>query len=188
MPSFKSLFSYLLNSEFVFDKPQSVIRTRILHIALVVGGDALHHLSVAVMAGDLYGHAAELVLDVHVGERKSLMPSFNLIPVFISCSSFCLFSGPGGTIPPIPNPKSLIQLKIPNSKFLIPNSIFFSQLEKSFFPTGKVIFCALSNHTTKVRQAHAAIIRFSTLQYDSVRFHMLFGSPSFLTVRPGNLL
>ena len=54
-PSFKSLFSYLLNSEFVFDKPQSVIRTGILHIALVVGGDALHHLSVAVIAGDLYG-------------------------------------------------------------------------------------------------------------------------------------
>lgn len=67
--SFKSLFSYSLNSEFVFDKPQSVIRTGILHIALVVGGDVLHHLSVAVMAGDLYGgHTAELVLDVHVGE------------------------------------------------------------------------------------------------------------------------
>ena len=54
-PSFKSLFSYLLNSEFVFDKPQSVIGTGILHIAFVVGGDALHHLSVAVIAGDLYG-------------------------------------------------------------------------------------------------------------------------------------
>ena len=46
----------------MFDKPQSVIRTGFLHIALVVGGDALHHLSVAVIAGDLYGHAAELVL------------------------------------------------------------------------------------------------------------------------------
>lgn len=54
-PSFKSLFSYLLNSEFVFDKPQSVIGTGILHIAFVVGGDVLHHLSVAVIAGDLYG-------------------------------------------------------------------------------------------------------------------------------------
>lgn len=50
-----NLSCYSLNSEFVFDKPQSVIRTRILHIALVVGGDALHHLSVAVIAGDLYG-------------------------------------------------------------------------------------------------------------------------------------
>ena len=66
--SFKSLSCYSLNLEFVFDKPQSVIRTGILHIALVVGGDALHHLSVAVITGDLYGHAAELVLDVHVGE------------------------------------------------------------------------------------------------------------------------
>lgn len=27
----------------------------------------LHHLSVAVIAGDLYGHAAELVLDIHAG-------------------------------------------------------------------------------------------------------------------------
>ena len=34
-----------------------------------------------------------------------------------------------------------------------------------------MIFCALSNHTTKVRQAQAAIIRFSTLPYDSARFH-----------------
>lgn len=39
----------------MFDKPQSVIGTGILHIALVVGGDVLHHLSVAVIAGDLYG-------------------------------------------------------------------------------------------------------------------------------------
>ena len=68
-PSFKSLFSYLLNSEFVFDKPQSVIRTGILHIALVVGGDVLHHLSVAVIAGEsVWGHTLELFLDVHVGE------------------------------------------------------------------------------------------------------------------------
>lgn len=60
-PSFKSLFSYLLNSEFVFDKPQTVIRTGFLHIAFVVGGDVLHHLSVAVIAGDLYGaHARAL--------------------------------------------------------------------------------------------------------------------------------
>lgn len=38
------------------------IAVGVLHIALVVGGDVLHHLSVAVIAGDLYGHAAELVL------------------------------------------------------------------------------------------------------------------------------
>ena len=54
-PSFKSLSCYSLNSEFVFDKPQSVIRTGILHIALVVGGDVLHQLSAAVIAGELYG-------------------------------------------------------------------------------------------------------------------------------------
>ena len=33
-----------------------------------------------------------------------------------------------------------------------------------------MIFCALSNHATKVRQAHAAVIRFNTLQYVSIRF------------------
>lgn len=38
------------------------IAVGVLHVALVVGGDVLHHLSVAVIAGDLYGHAAELVL------------------------------------------------------------------------------------------------------------------------------
>ena len=53
----------------MFDKPQSVIRTGILHIALVVGGDVLHQLSVAVIAGEsVWGHTLELFLDVHVGE------------------------------------------------------------------------------------------------------------------------
>ena len=51
-----------------------------------------------------------------------------------------------------------------------------------------MIFCALSNHTIKVRQEQAAIIRFRTLRYDSIRFHMLFGSPGFLAVRPGGAL
>lgn len=82
-----------------------------------------------------------------------------------------------------------IQLEILNSKFLILNSFFcFLQLGKYFSLTGKVIFCALSNHTTKVRQEQAAIIRFRTLRYDSMRFHMLFGSPGFLAVRPGGAL
>ena len=88
----------------MFDKPQSVIRTGILHIALVVGGDALHHLSVAVIAGDLYGHAAELVLDVHAGERGSplcrrsisFLSSFP-VPPFVS---FLVLGKP--FLPPIP--------------------------------------------------------------------------------------
>ena len=44
---------------------------------------------------------------------------------------------------------------------------------KYFFSTGNVIFCALSYHTTKVLQAHVAIIRFDTFQYDSIRFRMI---------------
>ena len=70
---------------------------------------------------------------------------------------------------------------------------FFLQLGKYFSPTGKMIFCALSNHTTKVRQAHAAIIRFSTLQYDSIRFSTIpydftcyLAARGFLAVRPGS--
>ena len=66
--------------------------------------------------------------------------------------------------------------------------IIFLQLGKYFSLTGKVISSALSNHTTKVRQVQAAIIRFRTLRYDSIRFHMLFGSPGFQEVRPGEAL
>ena len=112
-------------------------------------------------------------------------------------SHFCLhflflssvsFPGFGRVRPSIPDSKFPIQLEIFNSKFLILNSFFFLQLGKYFSLTGKVIFCAFSNHTTKVRQEQAAIVRFRTLRYDSIRFHMLFGSSGFLAVRPGEAL
>lgn len=115
-----------------------------------------------------------------------------VFPVSIFCSSFLsLFQSWGKPSPKflIPNSKFPIQLEILSSKFLILNlRTFFLQLEKYFSPTGKVIFCALSNHTTKVRQAYVAIIRFSTLQYDSIRFHMLYSSPGFLAVRSDEAL
>ena len=46
-----------------------------------------------------------------------------------------------------------------------------------------MIFCALSNRTTKVRQAQAAIIRFSTIPYD---FTCYLATGGFLAVHPGN--
>ena len=78
--------------------------------------------------------------------------------------------------------RSCPQFLIHNSKFLI-KELFFLQLEKYFSPTGKMIFCALSNHTTKVRQAQAAIIRFSTIPYD---FTCYLATGGFLAVLPGN--
>ena len=42
---------------------------RILHVALVARGHALHQLTVAVVAGDVDARALQLILDVHVGHE-----------------------------------------------------------------------------------------------------------------------
>ena len=112
-PSFKSLFSYSLNSEFVFDKPQSVIRTGFLHIALVVGGDALHHLSVAVIAGDLYGCTrSSSSLMSTLGREEvpyAVVQSHSCLHFLFLLSSLFWFWGSRSC------PQFLLQLKILNS-------------------------------------------------------------------------
>ena len=76
---------------------------------------------------------------------------------------FCLFSGPGESIP-------------------TPNSRFNSKFPIRFSPVGKIFSSNWESDFLCASQSHDK----GTQSYVTRQIHMLFSSPSFLTVRPAS--